>query len=101
MRWPLLLIFSVLALGVASPAVAPAQTRVEETALATTVYTGGGVPRHPARPWSGGAAAPSQAALSPGAPDLPGAGGRPAGPRGAPAGAPQGYPSRAAQVERG
>src|SRR5207302_733019 len=57
MRWPLLLIFSVLALSVASPAVAPAQTRVEETALATTVYTGGWFQSHSERPWSGGTAA--------------------------------------------
>ena len=64
MRWPLLLISSVLALGVASPAVAPAQTRVEETALATTVYTGGWFQRHSERPWSGGTAALSNAALS-------------------------------------
>src|SRR6266480_4508131 len=64
MRWPLLLIFSVLALGVASPAAAPAQTRVEETALATTVYTGGWFQRHSERPWSGGTAALSNAALS-------------------------------------
>src|SRR2546430_1256924 len=64
MRWPLLLIFSVLALGVASPAVAPAQTRVEETALATIVYTGGWFQSHSERPWSGGTAALSNAALS-------------------------------------
>src|SRR5207253_9962011 len=64
MRWPLLLISSVLALGVASPAVAPAQTRVEETALATTVYTGGWFQSHSERPWSGGTAALSNAALS-------------------------------------
>src|SRR5204862_279120 len=64
MRWPPLLIFSVLALGVASPAVAPAQTRVEETALATTVYTGGWFQSHSERPWSGGTAALSNAALS-------------------------------------
>jgi hypothetical protein len=62
MRWPLLPIFSVLALGVASPAVA--QTRVEETALATTVYTGGWFQSHSERPWSGGTAALSNAALS-------------------------------------
>jgi len=47
---------------VASPAVA--QTRVEETALATTVYTGGWFQRHSERPWSGGTAALSNAALS-------------------------------------
>src|SRR2546430_17580180 len=64
MRWPLLLISSVLALGVASPAVAPAQTRVEETALATTVYTGAWFQSHSERPWSGGTAALSNAALS-------------------------------------
>src|SRR5438874_10438727 len=64
MRWPPLLILSVLALGVASPAVAPAQTRVEETALATTVYTGGWFQSHSERPWSGGTAALSNAALS-------------------------------------
>ena len=64
MRWPPLLILSVLALGVASPAVAPAQTRVEEAALATTVYTGEWYQSHSERPWSGGTAALSNAALS-------------------------------------
>src|SRR5881392_2462818 len=64
MRQPLVFILSVLAVGVASPAVAPAQTRVEETALATTVYTGGWFQSHSERPWSGGTAALSNAALS-------------------------------------
>src|SRR6266480_4516106 len=64
MRWPPLLIFSVLALGVASPAVAPAQTGVEETALATTVYTGGWFQSHSERPWSGGTAALSNTPFS-------------------------------------
>src|SRR5947208_2749022 len=65
MRRPLVFILSVLAVGVASPAVAPAQTRVEETALATTVYTGGWFQRHSERPWSGGTAALSASVGSP------------------------------------
>src|SRR5437773_7172561 len=56
--------WSVLAVGAASAAVAHAQTRVEETALATTVYTGGWFQSHSERPWSGGTAALSNAALS-------------------------------------
>src|SRR5947207_1725389 len=64
MRWPraVILMLCLLAMCVASPAVA--QTRVEETALATTVYTGGWFQRHSERPWSGGTAALSNAALS-------------------------------------
>ena len=55
---------SVLAVGAASAAVAHAQTRVEETALATTVYTGDWFQSHAERPWSGGTAAVSNAALA-------------------------------------
>src|SRR5947208_16944670 len=64
MRWPraVILMLCLLAMCVASPAVA--QTRVEETALATTVYTGGWFQSHSERPWSGGTAALSNAALS-------------------------------------
>jgi hypothetical protein len=64
MRWRRLLMFSVFTVGVASPLVAPAQTRVEETALATTVYTGAWFQSHSERAWSGGTAALSNAALS-------------------------------------
>src|SRR2546421_1614950 len=56
--------WSVLAVGAASAAVAHAQTRVEETALATTVYTGDWFQSHAERPWSGGTAAVSNAALA-------------------------------------
>src|SRR5207237_5308336 len=63
MRWRLVML-SVLAVGVASATAAHAQTRVEETALATTVYTGGWFQSHSERPWSGGTAALSNAALS-------------------------------------
>src|SRR2546430_14387496 len=64
MRWPraVILMLCLLAMCVASPAVA--QTRVEETARATTVYTGGWFQSHSERPWSGGTAALSNAALS-------------------------------------
>src|SRR5438105_1239449 len=64
MRWPraVILMLCLLAMCVASPAVA--QTRVEETALATTVYTGGWFQSHSERAWSGGTAALSNAALS-------------------------------------
>src|SRR5256886_11135816 len=66
MRWPraVILMLCLLAMCVASPAVAQGQTRVEETALATTVYTGGWFQSHSERPWSGGTAALSNAALS-------------------------------------
>src|SRR5205807_10450312 len=63
MRWRLVML-SVLAVGAASAAVAHAQTRVEETALATTVYTGDWFQSHAERPWSGGTAAVSNAALA-------------------------------------
>src|SRR5438105_3388892 len=55
---------SVLAVGAASAAVAHAQTRVEETALATTVYTGDWIQSHTERAWSGGTAAVSSSAGS-------------------------------------
>src|SRR5436309_952781 len=57
MRWPraVILMLCLLAMCVASPAAA--QTRVEETALATTVYTGGWFQSHSERAWSGGTAA--------------------------------------------
>src|SRR2546429_3331559 len=86
MRWPraVILMLCLLAMCVASPAVA--QTRVEETALATTVYTGGWVQSHSERPWSGGTAAPSKAALSPATLTLNGTGGSWLGLRGPPAG---------------
>jgi hypothetical protein len=51
-------------MGAASAAVAHAQNRVEETALATTVYTGDWFQSHAERPWSGGTAAVSNAALA-------------------------------------
>src|SRR5256885_10644053 len=54
--------WSVLAVGAASAAVAHAQTRVEETALATTVYTGDWFQSHAERAWSGGTAALSRSA---------------------------------------
>ena len=63
MRWRLVML-SVLAVGVASATAAHAQTRVEETALATTVYTGPWFQSHAERPWSGGTAAVSNAALA-------------------------------------
>src|SRR5947199_88191 len=56
--------WSVLAVGAASAAVAHAQTRVEETALPTTVYTGDWFQSHTERPWSGGTAALSSSAGS-------------------------------------
>jgi hypothetical protein len=59
-----LFILSFLAVCAAVPAVAHAQTRVEETALATTVYTGEWFQNHSDRPWSGGTAALSHTALS-------------------------------------
>ena len=63
MRWRLVML-SVLAVGVASATAAHAQTRVEETALATTVYTGPWFQSHAERPWSGGTAAVSNTALA-------------------------------------
>src|SRR5438874_990443 len=59
MRWPraVILMLCLLAMCVASPAVAQGQTRVEETALAPTVYTGGWFQGHTERAWSGGTAA--------------------------------------------
>src|SRR5438105_1829342 len=66
MRWlrAVILMLCLLAVCVAAPAVAQGQTRVEETALATIVYTGGWFQSHSERPWSGGTAALSNAALS-------------------------------------
>ena len=64
MRWPRLFMLSSLAVCAAVPAVAQGQTRVEETALATTVYTGEWVQNNSDRPWSGGTAALSNTALS-------------------------------------
>ena len=64
MRWPRLFLLSFLAVCAAVPAVAQGQTRVEETALATTVYTGEWVQNNSDRPWSGGTAALSNTALS-------------------------------------
>src|SRR5437868_3346059 len=66
MRWlrAVILMLCLLAVCVAAPAVAQGQTRVEETALATTVYTGGWFQSNSERAWSGGTAAFSNAAVS-------------------------------------